>query len=51
MTPETKSALVLRVLRGETVEQVARTSGVATSLIEQWRVDFLAGAHERLAAG
>jgi hypothetical protein len=51
MTAESKSALVLRVLRGETVEQVARTSGVATSVIEQWRLDFLAGAHERLAAG
>jgi HD-like signal output (HDOD) protein len=51
MTPESKSALVLRVLRGETVEQVARTAGIATSVIEQWRLDFLAGAHERLAAG
>ncbi len=53
LTPDAKSALVLRVLRGEAVEVVAASAGVASTQLESWRVAFLEGAMARLggAAG
>lgn len=43
-----KVAAVLRVLRGESAPEVARALGVDAGVLEQWRVDFLAGAAARL---
>ncbi len=43
-----KSELVLRVLRGESVEVVAQSGGVDAEQLEQWRTAFLAGALARL---
>lgn len=49
-TPEAKGALVLRVLRGESIDVVSQSAGVPRHTLEQWSREFLAGAHERLAA-
>ena len=51
MTVESKGALVLRLLQGEELAAVATSSGVPTAQLEQWRVDFMAGAMARLAGG
>lgn len=51
MTVESKGALVLRLLQGEAVTVVAQSSGVPTAQLEQWRVDFMAGAMARLGGG
>lgn len=48
---EEKSALVLRVLRGESVQAVAESAGVDAERIEGWRVAFLEGAMTRLTDG
>jgi len=50
LRPETKAALVMRLLQGETLALVAASSGVSAALLERWRGDFLAGAVARLAA-
>jgi hypothetical protein len=44
-----KSALVLRLLRGDSIEAVALETGVPRAQLESWRTAFLAGAMERLA--
>ena len=49
LSAEAKSALVLRVLRGETLEMVAAEARVSTEQLEAWRVAFLDGATARLA--
>lgn len=48
---EEKSALVLRVLRGESVQAVAESAGVAAAQVEAWREAFLEGAMRRLSDG
>lgn len=45
---DARSALVLRVLRGEELATVARTANVTAAQLESWRVAFLAGAVERV---
>jgi HD-like signal output (HDOD) protein len=47
---DVKSALVMRVLRGETVHAVAESAGVPFTELEGWHAAFLAGAVERLSA-
>lgn len=47
-TPEQKSAIVLRVLRGESVPIVAASAGVSEAELESWRTAFLEGAVARL---
>ena len=44
MSAESKGALVLRLLQGETAEQLARATGLSVGVLEQWGADFLAGA-------
>ncbi len=44
MTAESKGALVLRLLQGESAEQLGVSTGIAARLLEQWRAEFLAGA-------
>ena len=44
MTAESKGALVLRMLQGESAEQLGLSTGIAARLLEQWRAEFLAGA-------
>jgi len=51
MTVESKGALVLRLLQGETVDAVSTSSGVGATQLEQWRADFMAGAMARLGGG
>ncbi len=51
MTVESKGALVLRLLQGETAAAIAQSSGVPEAQLEQWRIDFLAGAMARLGGG
>jgi len=51
MTVESKGALVLRLLQGETVDAVSTSSGVGATQLEQWRGDFMAGAMARLGGG
>ena len=46
--PPSKTAAVLRVLRGEPVEIVSREVGVTISELETWRAAFLAGAFSAL---
>jgi HD-like signal output (HDOD) protein len=48
LTAQQKSALVLRVLRGEAVETVADTAGVSVAQLDRWRAAFLAGAAANL---
>jgi hypothetical protein len=54
-TPEppasAKSALVLRLLRGEPLDAVAADAGVPAARLDAWRAEFLAGAEARLAGG
>ncbi len=45
-----KSTLVLRLLRGETVETLITETGLTRAELDAWRAAFLAGAMERLAA-
>lgn len=49
LEPETKGALVLRLIKGETLVAVAGSSGVPAEQLEVWRSEFLAGAMARLA--
>jgi len=51
LEPETKGALVLRLIKGETLVAVARSSGVPAEQLDLWRSEFLAGAMARLAGG
>ena len=51
MTVESKGALVLRLLQGEDAVAVAKSGGVPTAQLEQWRADFMAGAMARLGGG
>ena len=51
MTVESKGALVLRLLQGEDAAAVAKSGGVPTAQLEQWRADFMAGAMARLGGG
>lgn len=46
-----KGELVLRVLRGEPLADVAAQSAIEVMQLEQWRDAFLAGAMERLGDG
>ncbi len=46
---EAKSALVLRVLRGEDPAAVARGANISPAQLESWRAAFLAGATASLA--
>lgn len=48
LPPETKAALVMRLLQGEPLAAVAASSGVNTATLELWRTEFLAGAIARL---
>jgi len=41
---------VLRLLRGESMETVARDSGVTAAQLASWRELFLAGAVARLSS-
>lgn len=50
-TAEVKSALVLRVLRGESMASVAESGSVTEVQLEQWRAAFLEGAMARLSQG
>ncbi|HYW50810.1 MAG TPA: hypothetical protein VE861_09400, partial [Gemmatimonadaceae bacterium] len=50
LTAESKGVLVMRLLKGETLAEVAGSSGVPAITLEQWRTDFLAGAMARLSA-
>ena len=47
-TPESRAALVLRVLQGADPVALARSAGVTTVDLERWRVEFLAGALSRM---
>jgi len=49
LEPEAKGALVMRLLKGETLDAVASSSGVTEAQLEVWRTEFLAGAMARLA--
>ncbi len=50
LPPETKAALVMRLLQGEPLATVAATSNVSAITLELWRTEFLAGAIARLGA-
>lgn len=43
-----KRRVVLRLLRGESIETVSREESVAMHRLEEWRKDFLAGGEENL---
>jgi hypothetical protein len=43
-----KEEVVLRLLRGETLDALARESGQAAGTISSWREEFLQGGHEGL---
>jgi transposase len=43
-----KEEVVLRLLRGETLDALARETGQAAGTISSWREDFLQGGHEGL---
>jgi transposase-like protein len=43
-----KEEMVLRLLRGEGLDALARESGQAAGTISSWREDFLAAGHEGL---
>ena len=43
-TPEEKYEMVLRILRGESLEKLSKESGIPTSEIEAWRSSFLSSA-------
>lgn len=45
-----KGELVMRALRGESAESVARSAGVSAAELNSWRDAFLAGAMARLSA-
>jgi DNA-directed RNA polymerase specialized sigma24 family protein len=45
---ESKAALVMRLLQGESLAAVSRSCGVPAVQLEVWRSEFLAGAMERL---
>ncbi|HXK09638.1 MAG TPA: DUF1153 domain-containing protein [Vicinamibacteria bacterium] len=48
-TARRRSALVLSILKGElTVEEVANRHGLAVSEVEDWKLRFLAAAHNAL---
>jgi hypothetical protein len=49
-TAPEKAELVLRVLRGETADAVAKSAGVPTDRLDAWRREFLDGAMTRLGA-
>ena len=48
ITPEAKSAFVLRMLRGESPEAVARETGLPVHEVESWKRSFLEAALEGL---
>ncbi|MBL0173358.1 MAG: HDOD domain-containing protein [Gemmatimonadaceae bacterium] len=50
-SPDGKSALVLRLLRGESPATVAASASVSVEQLEAWRAAFLEGAMTRLASG
>ena len=43
-----KEEVVLRLLRGETLDALARETGQAAGTISSWREEFLQGGHEGL---
>ena len=43
-----KEEVVLRLLRGETLDALARQTGQAAGTISSWREEFLRGGHEGL---
>ncbi len=43
-----KQEVVLRLLRGESVDGLARETGQAAGAIAAWREEFMAGGHEGL---
>ncbi len=45
-----KEEVVLRLLRGESLDQLARETGQAAGTIGGWREEFLAAGHEGLKA-
>ena len=51
LSADAKSALVLRVLRGESLGDVARSAGVDDAQLAAWQAAFLDGAVARLAEG
>ena len=46
-----KSDVVLRLLRGESAVRVSAELAIAESVMERWRVEFLAGALANMTAG
>ena len=50
LSPQQKGDLVMRALRGESLESVAVSAGVSTVQLSEWRDAFLAGAMARLSA-
>jgi len=44
LSPGAKTQVILRVLRGESIESVSRDVGVTVGQVARWRRDFLAGA-------
>jgi len=50
MSPQRKTAAVLRLLRGEDLETVSRSLGVTAATLTTWRDAFLAGGETALAS-
>ncbi len=50
LSAEQKGELVMRALRGESLESVAASAGVSAATLSTWRDAFLAGAMARLSA-
>jgi transposase-like protein len=50
MSRQRKRDAVLRLLRGEDLEMVSRSLGVAAATLSAWRDAFLAGGEAKLAA-
>jgi transposase len=48
--PRRKAEVVLRLLRGEGLDALARETGQAAGVIAGWREDFLQAGHEGLKA-
>ena len=51
LTPKRKQEIVLRLLRGEVPNQVARELGIGLSTLYEWRDRFLKGGVEGLKYG
>lgn len=49
LNPESKAAIVLRILQGDDANTLAHAAGVTIEQLEQWKNEFLAGALSRLS--